>query len=352
MQVKRLRLRHLFLCLAMSGLGAGLTGPISAAENSSGAPLNPPPSTNTAFTAVNANTRAAWQQRLTLGPGDILSFGMYGSPELTRTDIVVGPDGRISYLQATDVLVTGLTVDELRDKLDAELSKFYRGAKTMVIPTAYRSKKFYMLGKVLSRGVYYLDRPLTIVEAVAQARGLETGLMQQGTVELADLPRSFLLRQGKRAPVDFERLFQQGDLTQNILVEPEDYIYFPSTTDNAVYVLGEIGRPGMVPIAPQISVISAITTCGGFTSRSYRQRVLVVRGSFSNPKTFTVNTAAILAGNAVDFKLEPKDIVYVSQRPWAQAVELLDIAARSFVNAFVITWTGENVQLITEPLLE
>ena len=32
-----------------------------------------------------------WQQRLTLGPGDVLSFHLFGSPELTREEVPIGP---------------------------------------------------------------------------------------------------------------------------------------------------------------------------------------------------------------------------------------------------------------------
>jgi protein involved in polysaccharide export with SLBB domain len=330
----------------------GVAAILSLAQDAT-SPVNPVP-TNTlqVFSGVHAPTRGAWQKRLTLGPGDVLSFGLFGYPDLNRSQVIVGPDGRVSYLQAMNIVATGLTVDELRAKFDEELSKFYRAPKTIIVPQAIRSKKIYLLGKVVNKGVYYLDRPLTIIEAVAQAQGLEAGFLETGTIELADLPRSFLLREGKRLPVDFERLFQQGDLSQNIFLEPDDYLYFPSTSDNAVYVLGEVRSPGPVPIMPQMSAVSAIVSRGGFSPRAYRSRILVVRGSFNQPKTFVLDTAAVLAGQVTDFKLEPKDIVYVSQRPWTKALELLDYAARAYLNAMVVTWTGENIRLIDDPLIK
>lgn len=284
--------------------------------------------------------RAEWQKRLTLGPGDVLSLSLYGSPETLVSNVAIGPDGRISFLQAQDVLATGLTVDELRAKLDEELARFYRNPRTVIIPTAYRSKKFYMLGKVATKGVFVLDRPMTIIEAVAQARGLETGFFQGNIVELADLPRSFLVRGGKKMPVDFELLFQQGDLSQNIPLEPEDYVFFASANANEVYVFGEVGAPGVQAFWPKASAVSAVAVRGGFTQRAYRQRILVVRGSLNRPETFVVNAAAILAGKAPDFRLQPKDIVYVSERPWVQVEELLDQAIRSFINGAVVTGTG------------
>jgi capsular polysaccharide biosynthesis protein len=57
-----------------------------------------------AFSVVDPAQRADWQRNLTLGPGDVLSFHLYGSPELTRDDVTIGPDGRVSYLEAENVV--------------------------------------------------------------------------------------------------------------------------------------------------------------------------------------------------------------------------------------------------------
>ncbi|MBI2927929.1 MAG: polysaccharide biosynthesis/export family protein [Pedosphaera parvula] len=284
--------------------------------------------------------RAAWQQRLTLGAGDILSLSLSGTPEATRNDVAIGPDGRISFLQAQDILATGLTVDELRATLDEALSKYYRNPRTIVVPSAFRSKKFYMLGKVATRGVFTLDRPLTIIEAVGQARGLETGFFEGNVVELADLPRSFLVRDGKKMPVDFELLFQQGDLSQNVPLEPNDYVYFAAANANEIYVFGEVAGPGVHAFWPKATAVGAITVRGGFTARAYKQRILVVRGSLNHPETFIVNAGAILAGKSPDFRLEPKDILYVSARPWIKVEELLETAIGAFIRGAVTTGTG------------
>jgi hypothetical protein len=88
------------------------------------------------------------------------------------------------------------------------------------------------------------------------------------------------------------------------------------------------------------SAIGAITFGGGFTTRSFRSRVLVVRGSLDHPQTFVVDTSAILAGKAPDFKLESKDIVYVSRNPWVIAAEVIDTAAVAFVQSLTVQGTS------------
>jgi protein involved in polysaccharide export with SLBB domain len=307
-------------------------------------PTTPAPETDThySFSVVSPAQRAEWEKNLTLGPGDVLSFGLYGEPTLTRAEITIGPDGRISYLEAQDVLASGLTVDGLRQKVDDALGKYRRGPHTIITPVAYHSKKYYVLGKVVQRGVYTLDRPTTVLEALARAKGIENGQVDYDIVDVADLQRAFLMRANKRIPIDFEKLFASGDLSQNVQIEPGDYLYFPSADIKQVYVLGEVALPGAVTYRPDMSMLAAISSRGGFDDKAYKSHVLVVRGSLNHPQTFVCGLGTT-AETMHDFKLEPNDIIYVSWRPFVRGEELLDLAATAFVQAAVNGWVGSDI---------
>lgn len=319
--------------------------PVSQAPKVSELPSSPPEpdisaQSNVAFSVVSPSQRAAWQQHLTLGPGDVLNLGLYGAPELARAEVSIGPDGRISYLEAQDVHADGLTIDELRTALDKELANFRRAPRTMVTPVAFRSKRYYILGKIMTKGVYTLDRPMTVLEAIARAHGLENGLVERNVVDLADFQKSFLARGGKRYPLNFEKLFQDGDLSQNIPIEPGDYIYFPSTDIKEVYVVGEVRLPGAVTYSPDTTIMTAITARGGYTDRAFKMRVIVVRGSINNPRPIAVNTHAILDGEEPDFQLLPRDIIYVNSRPFIKVEELADLAVTAFIQSLITSWVG------------
>jgi len=301
-----------------------------------------PNRTNLAFSIVSPAQRASWQTRLTLGPGDVLNFSLYGQPELNRAEVAINPDGRVSFLEA-EVMASGLTIDELRVKFDEALGTVRRSPHTMITPVAFRSKKYYMLGKVMTKGVYVLDRPITVLEAIARAHGFENGLVDRNIIDIADFQRSFLARGGKRIPLNFEKLFQDGDLSQNLAIEPDDYLYFPSTNVKEVYVVGEVRLPGPVTYTPNTTIIAAITARGGYSERAYKARVLVVRGSVNNPQTFAVDTHAILDGKATNFKLLPKDIVYVNSRPFIRVEELADLAVTAFIQSLITEWVGVDV---------
>ena len=295
---------------------------------------------------------AGWQERFTIGAGDILNMRIFGRTDSIRTYVPVGPDGRISYLEAQSLLVAGLTVDEMRAQLDAILGKYYRNARTIVTPVEWRSKKYFILGAVVDRGAYTLDRPLTIIEAVARARGIDTGMVEHNTVELADMKHAFIVRNNQRLPVDFDALFGHGDLTQNVLVEPGDYLFFPSGTVNEIYLLGAVPNQGPLGLTAENTLVGVLAVRGGVLSTAYQQRVLVVRGSLEKPQVFTVNLAAILSGREKDFVLQPKDIVYVAEKPWQRAEDLLQIALNAYVQSMTTTWVGNNIKpLTTQPLL-
>jgi protein involved in polysaccharide export with SLBB domain len=195
-----------------------------------------------------------------------------------------------------------------------------------------------------------LDKPTTIVEAIAKARGFVTAGQHRSSFTLTDLSQAFLVRRQPdgsfaRESVDFESLFQRGELQNNRLLAPDDYLYFPPTGLEEVYVLGEVRGAGPLPYTKSLTVLGAIAGKGGFTEGAFRQRILVVRGSLQHPETFVVNVSEMLIAATPDFALRPRDIVYVSRKPWAKAEELLEAAASDFVRAVVVSWTAQNIRI-------
>lgn len=304
------------------------------------------------ISATKAPVLMPWQEKLTLGPGDALEVSLYGQKDTAR-QIVIGPDGRFSFLQAMDVTGTGLTVDELRAHLEQILMKFHLAPRVVISPSAFRSKKYYLLGNVQGRGAYPLDKPVTIVEAVARAHGFVVASPQRSSFTLTDFSQAFLMRRQNdgnftREPVDFESLFQRGELQHNKLLAPDDYLYFPPTGLEEVYVLGAVAGTGPLPYSKDLTVLGAVAGRGGFTDAAWKERILVVRGSLSKPETFVVNMGKTLRAVEKDFALQPKDIIYVARKPWAKAEELLEAASSDFVRAIAVSWTGRQVGPITK----
>lgn len=303
--------------------------------------------------AIPGNKAAAeptsWRNRYELGPGDVINFSLFGRPELDRPGFRIAPDGTVSYLQAQNIKVAGLTLDEARLAIEEGLTSNFKSPRVIITPQEVGSKRFTILGKVVSKGVVTLERPISLVEAIANAGGIETGLFEQNTVELADLDRSFISRDGKRLPVDFRKLLHEGDMSRNIEVEPNDFIYIASTISNDYYVLGAVNSPGVQALTPDASVVAAITRRGGMGERAWTDRVLVVRGSFEKPETFVISVKDILAAKQRDFKIQPKDIIYVADHPWTEVEDILKLALSAFVTSAASNWVNLNVDPILNP---
>lgn len=281
-----------------------------------------------------------------LGAGDVLSIQFYGRPELTRPEVTVAPDGTISYLNATGIPVGGLTITEARVQLEQSLTGLFRNPRLILTPLNLVSKSYTIMGMVKLTGIFALEQPLTLIEALSRSGGTVSGLFDRRYVDLADLERSFIMRNGQRLPVNFRKLMLEGDMSQNVPLAPGDFILIASALANDYYVLGAVRKPGREGFTEGASVMAAIAKRQGFQDAAYREHVLVVRGSMTDPEVFVVNTDAILKGNREDFALQPKDIVYVSNRPWRKAEELVDSAISVFLEAATASATGAGAPVI------
>jgi len=175
-------------------------------------------------------------QLFTLGPGDKLEIELLGEPS-SRNTTIVAPDGKIYFNLLPGIDVWGLTLAQAKQRLESELGKYVRQQpQVSMVLRGVESKRVWVLGRVQVPGVYPVAAPMTLLEAISMAGGtlgLSSFRDQSAagmTEELADLRRSFVLRQGKLLPVDFQRLLNQGDVSQNIYLQPDDFVYFPAAT--------------------------------------------------------------------------------------------------------------------------
>lgn len=257
-----------------------------------------------------------------LGPGDIIETETIG--ETTgRSTMTVGPDGKIYYSLLAGISVWNLTLAETRTLLQQEMAKFTRTTPELVINLrTVGSKRIWVLGVVPGAGVFPLATPTTLLEAISMAGGLPT--TGNTTDDGADLQRSFVLRDGRLLPVDFERLFKRGDLSQNIYLQPDDFLFVPPANLPSVYVLGAVGSPNILPYSREMTLARVIITAGGTVKYGLTDKAIIIRGGLNQPRIAEVNYAAIVQGRAVDVRLEPGDVVYVPFTPFRKLAELVE----------------------------
>jgi polysaccharide export outer membrane protein len=154
-------------------------------------------------------------------------------------------------------------------------------------------------------GAMQLTRDLTLLQAVALVGGVTQG---------ADAEKGFVLRKDQQIPIDFTKLTQKGDLTQNIKLEPGDSIVVPVA--DIVYVQGEVRTPGGVKYTQDLTLVRAITQAGGLTQMAAGGRVDILRGKGEKKERIRVDVDKMMrAGDGShDFPVKPDDIILVPQR--------------------------------------
>jgi polysaccharide export outer membrane protein len=239
-----------------------------------------------------------------IGPEDVLDIQVWGSKDLNQV-VFVRPDGRLSLPLVGEISVAGKTVQQLQDHLSAVYEKTVKGAVVTVIVKDIKSRPVYFIGGFGKPGVMQLTRELSLLQAISIIGGVAPN---------ADGEKGFVLRGDKRIPIDFNRLVQRGDLSQNPKLEPGDSVVVPLA--DAVYVSGEVRAPGAVKYSGDLTVLKAITHAGGLTPLASGGRVDILRGNSEKKERIRVDVDKMLRSpdENPDIRLQPNDIVMVPQR--------------------------------------
>lgn len=294
------------------------------------------PVNQNAFTVLPATGEIdpTWLQTPTnlfrLGPSDVIEIEILGERG-SRAAALVGPDGKIYYGLLPGLFVWGLTLSETKALLDEKLAEYFRNRPLVSVTLRdVNSRRIWILGNVQAPGIYGLATPQTVLEAISLAGG--TAPTQTGSSADTDYRGSFILRQGRPVPVDLDRLLRQGDMSQNIYLEPDDFLYLRPGEGQYVYVLGAVRRTGAIPFASRMSLAQAVATMGGPVTYARLHQVGIVRGSLNQPMITTADYGAIVKGKAPDLLLEPGDIVFVPFVAYRQLADFGDQILRQFVS--------------------
>lgn len=279
----------------------------------------------------------------TLGPGDRVEFEILGTPS-SKAATSVGPDGKIYYYLLSGMDVWGLTLAQARERMQKELAKYLTEPQLTITLREVTSKHVWLLGRLNRPGVYAMPAPMTLLESFALAGGTSSAGNQVTLQDLADLRHSFVMRQGQLVPVDFYGLLHEGDTSQNIYLQPDDFVYVPSALAQQVYVLGAVQSPRAVPYTDGMTLVTAMTSAAGAASvdwltpgtygvvkDAYLSHVAIVRGSLSKPEMTIVDYNAVIKGRARDVLLEPGDIVYVPNSPYSTLKRYLNLIVNTFI---------------------
>jgi polysaccharide biosynthesis/export protein len=156
-----------------------------------------------------------------LGPEDVLHISVWKDESLTR-EVVVRPDGMVSFPLVGDIPAAGRTVEELRLELVKRLTRFIPNPVVSVSTTKILSLRVYVLGRVNKPGEYMIGHMTDVLQALSMAGGL-TPFAAENDIKIIRRERTgermFSFRYGD---------VQKGkDLSQNIVLHRGDVVMVP-----------------------------------------------------------------------------------------------------------------------------
>jgi len=88
-----------------------------------------------------------------------------------------------------------------------------------------------------------------------------------------------------------------------------------SIINTRIYVLGEINKPGVVPIPPSgISLFEVVALSGDFTDHAKRTMINIISGPLGKQTIRTIDMTHLSSINASNMMIRPNSIVYVPPR--------------------------------------
>jgi polysaccharide export outer membrane protein len=189
----------------------------SLAGCSSGGPQLPPQQQQAA---------AQPDKEYVIGSGDMLSIFVYNSPELSDASVPVRPDGRISTPLIQDIMAAGRTPKQLAQDIEQRLKKFVHEPNVTVMVRSFvgpLDSQIKVIGQAMDPEAIPFRQGLTLLDVMIATKGL---------TKYAAGNRAVVVRRGtdgaeKIIHVKLSDLINEGDISQNIKMQPGDTIIIP-----------------------------------------------------------------------------------------------------------------------------
>ncbi len=247
----------------------------------------------------------AQNESLLIGPGDLLHFQVYDTPEMEQRARVTDA-GTIPFSFLGSVSVAGMTPEQAAEQIQHRLV----AAGVMLHPQvtvrveAYATQNVSVMGQVQKPGIYEVDTARKVVEVLALAGGL---------TDLAD--RHITIQRFGPAKQKIEYYYSNAALTalsDDPMVYPGDTVIVPKAA--VVYVLGDVSKPGGYPMNTNnssMTVLQAIALAGYANHTAAVGKSRLVRETAAGVQEIDLQVSAIQKGKKPDVALLPDDVVYI-----------------------------------------
>lgn len=250
---------------------------------------------------------AATPKNYVLGPGDEVIIDIYGASEITYQQEIT-PDGNILISGVGPISLSGLKVEEAKNRIFNRLSTIYSGLKGRNPNTflqfsvgSIRTIKVNVVGNVKRPGTYALSSFSSAFNALYAAGGPN----KDGSMRNIEVVRN----NEKIATLDIYKYFYFGQSSGNPQLRDED-ILVVRPYQNRVKFAGSVKQPAIYELLDDESIEDLLNVSGGFKPEGKKDYLNIFRMSDGRKTVKTVKKEAYdnssLAGG---------DSIYVSSIP-------------------------------------
>lgn len=206
-----------------------------------------------------------------IGAGDLVRITVFRNPDLT-TETRVSERGTILFPLIGEVHVAGMTPYQAGHAIATRLrvGRFVVNPEVNVALSQVNSRQVAVLGAVNRPGRYPIDSQNSRLTDFIAAAG---GIAAPG----ADSVTLVSTRDGKtvKRDIDLNTIFRDGDLSENLRLQPGDTIYVEKAP--MVYIYGEVQKAGAYRLEPHMTVMQALALGGGLTPRGTQRGIKIAR---------------------------------------------------------------------------
>ena len=233
--------------------------------------------------------------------GDTLDISVWQVPDLSRSEVIVRPDGKISFPLIGDIKVEGLTLTQIGNIVTEKLKAYVKSPQVSIMMRHFgRSGIVTTEGGKIESGIVrsVLSQPEVIVRPDGKISFPLLGDIKTEGLTLTQLNRIITekLKPYVKNPQVSIMIRRFGDQTYKVVV------------------LGEILSPGVYKFGSPPSITELVASAGGYTKYAVLNSILVLRGDVrTKPEVIRVNVAQILKSGKLteNIMLKPNDIIYV-----------------------------------------
>lgn len=156
-----------------------------------------------------------------IGPEDLLEISVWREESLHR-EVLVRPDGGISFPLAGDIHAAGKTPQEVQYEITRRIRKYIPEAVVNVSVKQVSGYRIFVVGKVNNPGQFVVGRYVDVLQALTLAGGLTPYANERGIKVLRNEGG-----EQKVYPFQYSAVKDGRALEQNILLQSGDTVVVP-----------------------------------------------------------------------------------------------------------------------------